>query len=60
VGKHEVAGMINPSVAWVPSPAPSGLAVYTGDKIAAWRGSIFSGGWRRRTSAASPSMRRAG
>ena len=44
VGKHEVAGMISPSVAWVPSPAPSGLAVYTGDKIAAWRGSIFSGG----------------
>eukprot|EP01133_Synstelium_polycarpum_P008070 gene8070-9480_t len=34
VGKHEVAGMLNPSVAWVPSPAPSGLAVYTGDKIA--------------------------
>ena len=44
VGKHEVPGMLNPSVAWVPSPAPSGLAVYTGDKIAAWRGSIFSGG----------------
>ena len=44
VGRHEVAGMLNPSVAWVPSPAPSGLAVYTGDKIAAWRGSIFSGG----------------
>lgn len=44
VGKHEVAGMIAPSVAWVPSPAPSGLAFYTGDKIAAWRGSVFSGG----------------
>lgn len=44
VGKHEVAGMINPSVAWVPSPAPSGLAVYSGDKIPAWRGSVFSGG----------------
>jgi glucose/arabinose dehydrogenase len=44
VGKHEVAGMLNPSVAWVPSPAPSGLAVYTGDKIPAWRGSVFSGG----------------
>ena len=44
VGKHEVASMLNPSVAWVPSPAPSGLAVYTGDRIAAWRGSIFSGG----------------
>ena len=44
VGKHEVAGMIDPSVAWVPSPAPSGLAFYTGDKIAAWRGSVFSGG----------------
>ena len=44
VGKHEVAGMNNPSVAWVPSPAPSGLAVYSGDKIPAWRGSVFSGG----------------
>lgn len=44
VGKHEVAGMINPSVAWVPSPAPSGLAVYSGDKIPSWRGSVFSGG----------------
>ena len=44
VGRHEVAGMLNPSVAWVPSPAPSGLAFYTGDKIAAWRGSVFSGG----------------
>ncbi|MFZ4875247.1 PQQ-dependent sugar dehydrogenase [Janthinobacterium sp. Mn2066] len=44
VGKHEVAGMINPTVAWVPSPAPSGLAFYTGDKIPAWRGSVFSGG----------------
>ena len=44
VGKHEVAGMISPSVAWVPSPAPSGLAVYSGDKIPAWRGSVFSGG----------------
>lgn len=44
VGKHEVAGMINPSVAWVPSPAPSGLAFYTGDKVPAWRGSVFSGG----------------
>ena len=44
VGKHAVAGMINPSVAWVPSPAPSGLAVYSGDKIPAWRGSVFSGG----------------
>ncbi len=44
VGKHEVAGMIHPKVAWVPSPAPSGLAVYSGGKIAAWNGSIFSGG----------------
>lgn len=43
VGKHEVAGMVNPLVAWVPSPAPSGLTMYAGGKIAAWNGSLFSG-----------------
>jgi glucose/arabinose dehydrogenase len=33
-----------PKVAWVPSPAPSGLAVYTGSQFPQWRGSLFSGG----------------
>ena len=28
----------------MPSPAPSGLAVYTGTRFPQWRGSLFSGG----------------
>lgn len=44
IGKPEVAGMSAPKVAWVPSPAPSGLAYYTGSQFPQWRGSLFSGG----------------
>jgi glucose/arabinose dehydrogenase len=44
VGKHEVAGMAAPKVAWVPSPGPSGLAFYTGSQFPQWKGSLFSGG----------------
>lgn len=44
VGKPVVAGMAAPKVAWVPSPAPSGLAYYTGSQFPQWRGSLFSGG----------------
>ena len=44
VGQPVVAGMVGPKVAWVPSPAPSGLAYYTGTQFPAWRGSLFSGG----------------
>jgi glucose/arabinose dehydrogenase len=44
VGQRAVAGMTGPKVAWVPSPAPSGLAVYTGSQFPQWRGSLFSGG----------------
>ena len=44
VGQPIVAGMIGPKVAWVPSPAPSGLAVYSGSHFPQWRGSLFSGG----------------
>ncbi|MES2017220.1 MAG: PQQ-dependent sugar dehydrogenase [Pseudomonadota bacterium] len=44
VGKPVVAGMAAPKVAWVPSPAPSGLAYYTGTQFPQWRGSLFSGG----------------
>jgi glucose/arabinose dehydrogenase len=44
VGQRTVAGMTAPKVAWVPSPAPSGLAFYTGSQFPQWRGSLFSGG----------------
>jgi len=43
VGKPSVAGMVDPLVAWSPSPAPSGLAYYTGQAFPQWRGSLFSG-----------------
>jgi len=44
IGQLSVAGMVDPKVAWVPAHAPSGLAVYSGDRIPAWRGNLFSGG----------------
>jgi glucose/arabinose dehydrogenase len=43
IGKTSVPGMVDPLVAWVPSPAPSGLALYTGSAFPQWRGSLFSG-----------------
>jgi glucose/arabinose dehydrogenase len=43
IGKHSVPGMVDPLVAWSPSPAPSGLAWYTGNAFPQWRGSLFSG-----------------
>jgi glucose/arabinose dehydrogenase len=44
VGQPVIGGMVGPKVAWVPSPAPSGLAYYTGPAFPQWRGSLFSGG----------------
>ncbi len=44
IGQRAVLGMTGPKVAWVPSPAPSGLAVYTGSQFPQWKGSVFSGG----------------
>lgn len=44
IGKPAVAGMTAPKVAWVPSPAPSGLAYYTGNHFPQWKDSLFSGG----------------
>jgi aldose sugar dehydrogenase len=41
-----VDGIEQPLVLWVPSIAPTGLAVYTGDKIPAWRGNLFVGSSR--------------
>lgn len=44
VGTKNVPGMEQPLVAWVPSPAPSGLVVYTGKAFPQWQGSLLSGG----------------
>jgi aldose sugar dehydrogenase len=37
-------GMVDAVHLWVPSIAPSGMIVYTGNRFPAWRGSIFVGG----------------
>ena len=42
----EREGFENPVVHWVPSIATSGLAFYTGDKLASWKGNAFVGGMR--------------
>ena len=41
-GTHK-PGMEQPAWKWVPSIAPSGMAFYTGDKFAKWRGNLFVG-----------------
>jgi len=38
-----VPGTVQPIVVWTPSPAPSGLAFYTGKAFPQWQGSLFSG-----------------
>jgi aldose sugar dehydrogenase len=43
IGVNVVPGMAQPIVVWSPSPAPSGLAYYTGKAFPSWRGSLFSG-----------------
>ena len=40
--EHE--GMEQPAAFWVPSIAPSGLAVYHGDRFPNWEGNLFAGG----------------
>ena len=37
------AGLEQPVIYWTPSIAPSGLAIYRGDKFPAWRGDLFVG-----------------
>lgn len=37
-------GMIDPKIVWTPATAPSGLAIYTGDRFPQWRGNLFAGG----------------
>ncbi|MCS6996538.1 MAG: PQQ-dependent sugar dehydrogenase [Casimicrobiaceae bacterium] len=35
-----------PRAVWTPSVAPSGLAIYTGERFPEWKGNLFSGGLR--------------
>lgn len=37
-------GVMDPQRVWTPVIAPSGLAVYTGDRLEGWQGNIFAGG----------------
>lgn len=37
-------GMVDPKTVWTPATAPSGLVVYTGDRVPQWRGNLFAGG----------------
>ena len=39
-------GMESPLVVWIPSIAAAGMAVYTGDRFARWKGNAFVGGMR--------------
>ena len=39
----ERPGLEQPVIYWTPSIAPSGLALYRGDKFPAWRGDLFVG-----------------
>jgi glucose/arabinose dehydrogenase len=39
-------GFKDPIVYWTPSIAVSGMAFYTGDKLAKWKGDVFVGGLR--------------
>ncbi|MFO7845527.1 MAG: PQQ-dependent sugar dehydrogenase [Balneolaceae bacterium] len=36
-------GMVDPKIVWTPTQAPSGLAIYSGDKFPEWQGDLFSG-----------------
>jgi glucose/arabinose dehydrogenase len=44
IGGRVREGMEQPAAFWVPSIAPSGLMIYTGDKFLMWRGDAFVGG----------------
>lgn len=48
IGAHPTAdGIERPLLIWIPSIAPSGLMVYTGDKFPGWKGNLFVGSGRR-------------
>lgn len=37
-------GLVDPKTVWTPAIAPSGLTVYSGDRIPQWKGNLFAGG----------------
>jgi glucose/arabinose dehydrogenase len=37
-------GLVDPKLVWTPATAPSGLALYTGDRFPGWKGDLFAGG----------------
>jgi glucose/arabinose dehydrogenase len=41
------AGVEQPLIVWLPSIAPTGLTLYSGDAFAAWKGNLFVGSSRR-------------
>jgi glucose/arabinose dehydrogenase len=43
IGQLHIDGATDSLVVWKPSTAPSGLAVYRGNRFPAWRGDLFSG-----------------
>lgn len=45
-GGQSAPGMTDPVLVWMTTTAPSGLAVYTGERFPAWRGDLFSGSLR--------------
>jgi len=44
IGQRAAPGLEQPAAFYVPSIAPSGLMLYTGDAFPAWRGRLFAGG----------------
>jgi aldose sugar dehydrogenase len=40
-------GIEQPTIVWLPSIGPSGLAFYTGERLPAWKGNLFVGSVRR-------------
>ena len=40
-------GIEQPLILWIPSIAPTGLMVYTGDRFPSWKGNLFVGSARR-------------
>lgn len=41
---RSLPGMVDPKVVWTPAIAPSGLAIYSGDRFPEWQGDLFAGG----------------
>lgn len=45
-GEFSKEGFVDPVVYWTPSISTSGIAFYTGDRLAKWKGDLFVGGMR--------------